>query len=74
MPPWRPVGSGWLGSFTEEYPASLAMEVEGIPVRVLPLRRILASKQAAGRPKDLAQIPALEEAIAAIEGSDDIPG
>ncbi len=30
---------------------------------VLPLERILASKRAAGRPKDLAQIPSLETAL-----------
>jgi hypothetical protein len=34
-------------------------------VRALPLERILASKRAAGRAKDLATIPALEDALAA---------
>jgi hypothetical protein len=33
-------------------------------VRVLPLERIIASKRAAGRPKDLAVLPALEAALA----------
>jgi len=54
-------------SFTEEHADAIVVEVDGIPLRVLPLRRILASKKAAGRPKDLAQIPAIEEAIAASE-------
>jgi hypothetical protein len=43
--------------------------VDGIPLRVLSLSRIVASKRAAGRKKDLAVIPALEEALAANEGS-----
>jgi hypothetical protein len=59
-----------LRSFAEEYAESVTLEIEGVPLRVLPLRRILASKRAAGRPKDLAQIPAIEEAIATLEGDD----
>jgi hypothetical protein len=35
----------------------------------LSIERIIASKRAAGRPKDLASIPALEEALAAISDS-----
>jgi len=54
-----------LGPFSEEYSRSVEIQIDRIPIRVLPLDRILASKRAAGRPKDLAQIPALEEAIAA---------
>jgi hypothetical protein len=45
--------------------------VDGIPLRVLGLRRILASKRAAGRKKDLAVIPALKEALVALEGARD---
>src|SRR2546423_1405568 len=33
-----------LRSFADEYAESLALEVEGVPLRVLPLSRILASK------------------------------
>jgi hypothetical protein len=36
-----------------------------VSVKVLPLERILVSKRAAGRPKDSAQIPMLEAALAA---------
>jgi hypothetical protein len=54
-----------LRSFDEEYAESVTFDVEGVPLRILPLARILTSKRAAGRPKDLAQIPALEEAILA---------
>jgi hypothetical protein len=34
---------------------------------VLPLARIIASKKAAGRAKDLAMLPALEDALRALE-------
>jgi hypothetical protein len=54
-----------LGSFADERVNTLEMDVEGVPLRVLRLDRILASKRALGRPKDLAQIPALEAALAA---------
>lgn len=60
-----------LGLFEEEYARSLPVTVEGVDVRVLPLDRVLASKRAANRPKDRAAIPALEEALAAIDGSED---
>jgi hypothetical protein len=62
-----------LGSFGEENRRSRLVSVEGIPLRVLPLDRILASKRAANRPKDLAVIPALEEALAATEDEDASP-
>lgn len=62
-----------LGSFHEEHARSRLVSVEGVPLRVLPLDRILASKRAANRPKDLAAIPALEEALAATEDEDANP-
>jgi hypothetical protein len=58
-----------LEPFEQEYAHSVGMSVEGVAVRVLSLDRILISKRAADRPKDRAVIPALEEALAAIEGS-----
>ena len=57
-----------LGSFQEELANTTEVEVDGIVLRVLSLRRIITSKRAAGRKKDLAVIPALEEALAALEG------
>src|SRR5438046_73056 len=39
-------------SFAEEYADTIAIEVDGISLRVLLLHRILASKRAAARPKD----------------------
>ena len=55
-----------LRSFAAEYDASKEMIVDGVPLRVLPLERIIESKRAVGRPRDIAQIPALEEALAAL--------
>jgi len=55
-----------LGSFAEELSHARELEVDGIPLRVLSLERIIASKRAASRTKDLAAIPALEEALAAL--------
>lgn len=57
-----------LGEFAEEVSNCTVVDVDGLALRVLSLHRILASKRAAGRSKDLAAIPALEEALAAIEG------
>jgi predicted nucleotidyltransferase len=56
-----------LGKFAEELPNTLEMQVDGIPLRVLRLDRIIASKRAAGRKKDVAVIPALEDALAVVE-------
>ncbi len=59
-----------LGPFDEEYASSREYDVEGLSVRVLPLERILASKRAASRAKDLPVIPALEDALAARRARD----
>ncbi len=56
-----------LEGFATEYGRAKSMSIEGISVRVLPLDRVLASKRAADRPKDRAAIPALEEALAALD-------
>jgi predicted nucleotidyltransferase len=55
-----------LRSFDEEYANAIEVQIDGILLRVLPLDRILVSKQASGRSKDLAAVPALEEALAAV--------
>lgn len=59
-----------LGSFEEERANTIELELDGVPVRVLRIERIVASKRATGRAKDIAHIPALEAAIAA---RDDLP-
>lgn len=61
-----PTMSG-LGTFDEEWAHTKTVRVDGVPLRILNLARILASKRAADRPKDRAVIPALEEALAALE-------
>lgn len=67
-------GPRGLDDFATEHARALSVEVDGIVLRVLPLDRVIASKRAAGRPKDLAALPALEAALAArreVEGDED---
>jgi hypothetical protein len=52
-----------LRSFATEYKSCHWAELEGIPVKVLPLRRVIASKRAANRDKDLAVLPILERTL-----------
>jgi len=52
-----------LKSFDEEYQNAITEEIEGIPVKILPLERIFLSKKTAGRAKDKAALPALEVAL-----------
>jgi predicted nucleotidyltransferase len=55
-----------LGTFAEEFVHCRDVQIDGIPLKVLSIERIIASKRAANRAKDLAAIPALEEALAAL--------
>lgn len=54
-----------LTDFANEYQGSVVREVDGILLHVLPLERVIASKRATRRPKDLAALPALEATVAA---------
>lgn len=54
-----------LQPFEQEYGGGRDYDLDGVRVRVLPLERVIVSKRAAGRTKDLAQIPLLEAALAA---------
>ena len=54
-----------LESFETEFTRARDYTLDGIPVKVLPLDRVIVSKRAAKRPKDQAQIPMLEAALAA---------
>jgi hypothetical protein len=56
----RPDG---LRSFEIEWKKCVEGKIEGVPVRLLPLDRIMASKRAAGRPQDIAALPAIEETL-----------
>lgn len=49
-----------LEPFEIEYCRAIERDIEGIKLRVLPLDRVIASKRAIRREKDLAQLPALE--------------
>ena len=52
-----------LQSHDKEYVNARDMDIEGISVKVLPLDRVIASKRAANRPKDLAHLPTLEAVL-----------
>lgn len=54
-----------LGAFEDELRGARDYELDGIRVKVLPLERVIASKRAAKRAKDAAQIPMLEATLAA---------
>jgi len=52
-----------LDAFDREYAGARIYDLDGLQIRVLPLERVIASKRAAKRPKDLAQVPGLEAAL-----------
>jgi len=52
-----------LGSFDEEYRGAVDCQIDDFVVKLLPLERIIVSKRAAGRGKDVAALPALEAAL-----------
>ena len=54
-----------LDSFEIEFTRAHDYDLDGVPVKVLPLERVIVSKRAAKRLKDAAQIPMLEAALAA---------
>jgi hypothetical protein len=60
-----------LGAFADEAARCLEVPVGAHALKVLPLRRILASKRAANRVKDRLVIPVLEDALAARDVSGD---
>jgi len=57
---FEPVG---LRSFSAELKSCRVSCVEGHPIRVLPLSRIIASKRAANRDKDITVLPVLERTL-----------
>jgi hypothetical protein len=63
------VTASGLESFEVEHQGALQIEVDEIFLTVLPLERIICSKRAAGRVKDLAVLPALEAALAAAQSA-----
>ena len=56
-----------LSSFDEEMQGAYAVEIGDVFVPVLPLERVIQSKKATNRPKDVAATPALETALETIK-------
>ena len=54
-----------LDAFDVEYANAIPREIDGVPLHVLPLPRVIASKRATNRPKDRAALPALEATLVA---------
>jgi len=54
-----------LDPFAAEHERSVVHRADGVELRVLPPDRIIAARRATNRPKDLAQLPALEAALPA---------
>ena len=59
-----------LDLFEQELRNAREYELDGVRVKVLPLERVIVSKRAARRAKDIAQIPMLEAALAARNARD----
>jgi hypothetical protein len=57
-----------LASFEVEYARALDLALGDFSIKLLPLERIIASKRAAGRPKDQAVLEALRAALVAARG------
>jgi hypothetical protein len=51
-----------MSSFEDEYDQAIECQIDNFVVRLLPLDRIIASKEAAMRSKDVAALPALRAA------------
>ncbi len=56
-----------LGAFAEEFNNCVDVQLGPYTLKVLSLRRILASKLAANRPKDQLTIPVLRDALATVQ-------
>jgi hypothetical protein len=56
-----------LGEFADEWKRAVKIKVGKLRLKVLPLDRIVASKQAANRPKDRRVIPVLQNTIRTLQ-------
>lgn len=52
-----------LDSFEQEYASATELRFHGRKVKVLPIERIIASKQHIRRPKDIAHLPLLNQTL-----------
>src|ERR1017187_2527929 len=62
-----------LGEFADEWKRALEIKVGKLKLKVLPLERILASKQEIGRPKDRRVIPVLQNTIRTLQSKQEKP-
>ena len=53
-----------LADFATEYSRGVDTTIDSVPLRLLPLERVILSKEAANREKDRAVLPALKAALA----------
>jgi len=53
-----------LASFAAEWKRAKEVTLYGLQVKVVPLERIIRSKECLGRPKDLAHLPLLRDVLA----------
>ncbi len=60
-----------IGGFEEV--ATIGLELGELSIRVIPIEAVIASKEALGRPKDLAALPALYAAREALRGRREPP-
>jgi len=67
---FRPDG---LRAFRTERKISRIGKIDGVPVPILPLARVIASKRAANRDKDIAVIPVLERTLRLANGLKRLP-
>jgi predicted nucleotidyltransferase len=63
-----------LPSFESEYASAVEMAIAGVPIKVLPLERILVSKREANRPKDRIAIGQIEDALRLLHALKERPG
>jgi hypothetical protein len=57
-----------VASFATESRRAVVVEWLGFKVKVLPLEKVIQSKEFVGRPKDLAHLPLLRDVLKAING------
>jgi hypothetical protein len=57
-----------IGGYDQILPQVEEVLVEGVPIKVLGLQQLIATKQAAGRPKDVAALPLLKAALELRQG------
>ena len=60
-------GVNGVASFATEWRRAVEIVFHGEKLKVLPLERIIRSKEFVGRPKDLAALPAMKDTLASLK-------